>query len=126
MKSCNEFQESILNGNITEEIMIHLENCDECKKIYDLINKSNNELAFVLPAAVIDKEIKKAFVSANKKIKFRDFISLILFIITAITLLSLALIIYNGIIFKYVIFGSVFMPFSLPIIVLFRKRKVLI
>jgi predicted anti-sigma-YlaC factor YlaD len=71
MKSCNEFQESILNGNITEEIMIHLENCDECKKIYDLINKSNNELAFVLPAAVIDKEIKKAFVSANKKIKFR-------------------------------------------------------
>ena len=73
MKSCNEFQESILNENITKEIMIHLENCEECKNIYDLSNKSSNELSFVLPAAVIDEEIKKAFVSANKKMKFRDF-----------------------------------------------------
>lgn len=130
MRKCNGYQERILMETIDPEVSDHIKLCFECKRVFNLVNSSYDNLSFTLPDQLAEEEINKAFITANRKIKKKFILSLISFVIVATSLLSPLIFLYGEFniynILKYFIAISGLMPLCLPVIIVFGKRKVIL
>lgn len=130
MRKCNGYQERILMETIDPEVSDHIKLCFECKRVFNLVNSSYDNLSFTLPDQLAEEEINKAFITANRKIKKKFVLSLISFVIVATSLLSPLIFLYGEFniynILKYFIAISGLMPLCLPVIIVFGKRKVIL
>ncbi len=129
MSNCVDYQNRILNEEKDNAIKEHIKDCADCKIFYDMMNSNLNEIEFTLPDELISKEIELAFETYEKSKRLKDLFSLFAFIVfSSIVLVSLTTVMINlpiKAIIKTSLTVSGLLPISLPLIIFFRKKKVL-
>ncbi|MBN2796368.1 MAG: hypothetical protein JXR88_13235 [Clostridia bacterium] len=126
MKSCSFYETMILNEETSDKLNEHLKNCIQCQQLQSLMRFETTEIK--LPDAFIEDAVKEAFIKAEPIKRRHDFFSTIVFIAVAIILVSIIItsLMIQDQLLKYYFGGvSLFMPFTVPVFSIIRKKVVM-